>query len=100
MRMQTPVPDFFQEETTDAQRAQVDWLIREIGLDSAFFEKLLGTDEATFSAWRGDHGQLPPDGEATLRELWRTVLHLLTYQGFDLSRLRDLFHETMPGCPW
>ena len=25
------VPDFFQEETTDALRAQVDWLVREVG---------------------------------------------------------------------
>ncbi len=46
MNMQSPDLDFFLEETPDAQRAQVDWLTREIGLDSAFFAKLLGTDQS------------------------------------------------------
>jgi len=46
------VPDFFQEETPEALRAQVDWLVREVGLDDAFFENLLGTDKVTFSGWR------------------------------------------------
>jgi len=47
--VKSPVPDFFQEETADALRAQVDWLVREVGIDSAFFEKLLGADEAMFT---------------------------------------------------
>jgi hypothetical protein len=52
-----------QEETTDAQRARVDWLMSEIGLDSAFFAKLLGTDEAAFSFSRAESVLLSPDGE-------------------------------------
>src|SRR5262245_50639389 len=90
------VPDFFQEDTADALRAQVDWLVREVGADSEFFEKLLGTDEATFSDWRDDRATLPPGGEETLRDLWRAVLHLLSFLGFDQMRVRDLFQKTMP----
>jgi hypothetical protein len=100
MNMQSPDLNFFLEETPDAQRAQVDWLTREIGLDSAFFDKLLDTDEATFSSWREVRGPLPPHGKEILRELWRLMLHLLSHQGSDLSRLRALLYETMPTCPW
>ena len=32
---QSTVPDFFQEETEDALRAQVDWLVRHVGVDDA-----------------------------------------------------------------
>jgi hypothetical protein len=91
------VPDFFQEETTDALRAQVDWLVGEFGLDGAFFEKLLGTDEAIFSRWGEGDAALPSGGEDTLRDLWRAVLHLLSFLNFDLARVRDLFQKTMPS---
>ena len=39
------VPDFFQEETSEALRSQVGWLNREIGLDDAFLMTYLETDE-------------------------------------------------------
>jgi len=94
---QSTVPDFFQEETPDAMRSQVDWLSREASIDDAFFAKLVGTDESTFSKWRVLGANLPPDGEATLRNLWRTVLHLLSYLSFDEARIRDLFLQTMPA---
>jgi hypothetical protein len=97
--VKSTVPDFFQEETADALRAQVDWLVREVGIDSAFFEKLLGTDEETFSRWRQSEVVLPRDGEETLRELWRAVLHLLSFLNFDPARIRDLFQQTMPFSP-
>ena len=96
---QSTVPDFFQEETEDALRAQVDWLVRHVGVDDAFFEKLLGTNEATFSGWREFSALLPPGGEETLRDLWRTLLHLLSFLNFDESRVRDLFQKTMPAYP-
>jgi hypothetical protein len=45
--VRSAVPDFFQEETADALRAQVGWFARELGVEDAFFEKVLGTDEVT-----------------------------------------------------
>ena len=97
MLVRSTVPDFFQEDTPDALRCQVDWLIREVGVDDAFFARLVGTDEATFSGWRSLEGALPPGGEETLRGLWRTVLHLLSFLGFDGPRVRDLFLREMPA---
>jgi hypothetical protein len=97
--VQSTIPDFFQEESADALRAQVDWLVREVGADREFFEKVLGTDEFTFSSWRESGTPLPPGGEETLRDLWRAVLHLLSFLQFDQSRVRDLFQKTMPACP-
>jgi hypothetical protein len=94
--VQSTVPDFFQEETAEALRAQVDWLVREVGVDDAFFEKLVGTEEGTFSRWREFSAPLPPGGEETLRDLWRAVLHLLSFLNFDPVRVRDLFQQTMP----
>jgi len=35
----TIVPDFFQEETEEAIREQVNWLIREVGVDDSFFTR-------------------------------------------------------------
>jgi hypothetical protein len=97
--MPLTVPDFFQEETADALRCQVDWLAREVGVDDAFFAKLLGTDLATFSNWRVLNADLPPEGEETLRRLWRTVLHLLSFLNFDEVRVRGLFRHTLPLAP-
>src|SRR4051794_10805145 len=96
--VQSTVPDFFQEETPDALRAQANWLVREVGLDGAFFAKLLGTDEVTLSRWRHFGASLPPGGEETLRDLWRAVLHILSFLNLDQARVRDLFHKTMPAC--
>jgi hypothetical protein len=95
--LQSTVPDFFQEETPDALRSQVDWLGREVSIDSASLAKIVGTDEMTFSNWRLLDTDLPPGGEETLRTLWRTVLHLLSFLNFDESRVRELFLRTMPA---
>jgi hypothetical protein len=90
------VPDFFQEESADALRDQVDWLVREVGVDDAFFAKLVVVDAVTFSRWRECSAPLPPSSEETLRDLWRAVLHLLSFLNFDPVRLRDLLQTTMP----
>jgi hypothetical protein len=93
------VPDFFQEETAEALRSQADWLAGRLGADDAFFARLVGTDEATFSDWRVGAAGLPPGGDETLRRLWRTVLHLLSFLNFDQAKVRDLFQQTMPVRP-
>jgi hypothetical protein len=95
--VQSTVPDYFQEDTPDALRCQVEWLIREVGVDDAFFARLVDADEATFSGWRSLDAALPPRGEETLRSLWRAVLHLLSFLNFDRSRTRDLFLQAMPA---
>jgi hypothetical protein len=97
--VQVTVPDFFQEEAGEALRAQVDWLVREAGVDDAFFQKHLGTEQVTFARWRDLRAPLPPGGEETLRDLWRAVLHLLSFLNFDVARVRDLFQKTMPTYP-
>ena len=61
MTVPTTVPDFFQEETVDALRSQVDWFVRELCIDSSFFATLVGTDEVMFSDWRALNADLPPD---------------------------------------
>ncbi len=96
---QSAVPDFFQEETADALHSQVDWLAGEVDLDDSFFANLAGTDVVTFSNWRSRDADLPPDGEETLRHLWRTALHLLSFLNFDQQRVRALFQQPMPACP-
>ena len=40
MKLQT-VPDFFQEETEEALRSQVEWLGEEAGVDHALFARFL-----------------------------------------------------------
>ena len=92
------VPDFFQQETAAALRSQVRWLAEKVGADDSFFARLVGTDESTFSDWCEDSAVLPSGGEEILRDLWRTVLHLLSFLNFDEPRVRDLFVKKMPAC--
>jgi hypothetical protein len=93
------VPDFFQDESDEALRAQVKWQHERLGLDDSFFAKLLGEDRRRFSSWQADADTLVQDKEDVLREWWRTVLHLLSFQGFDEEKLRSLLERSGPtGC--
>ena len=96
MLEQSTVPDFFQEETRDALRSQVDWLTLEIGLEDSFLAKLLETDKDTLMKWRLFNADLPPGREDTLRRFWFMTLHLLSFLNFDLDRVRELFQHAVP----
>ena len=54
------VPDFFQDESEEAMRAQVKWQHEHLGLDDGFFAKLLGEDRRRFSSWQNDADTLAP----------------------------------------
>jgi hypothetical protein len=95
--IRAPVPDFFQEETEDALREQVAWLVREIGVDDSFFVRLLRTDAAVFADWRASGAPLSPENAQTLRSLWRTMLHLLSFLNFEEDRVRALFRCFVPA---
>lgn len=88
------VPDFFQDETEEAMRAQVNWQLEHLGLGDAFFAKLLGEDRHRFSSWRNDSDTLPSAKESLLRDWWQTVLHLLSFQCFNEAKLRTLIEQT------
>jgi hypothetical protein len=90
------VPDFFQDESKAALRAQVKWQHEHLGLDDSFFAKLLAEDRRRFSFWQEEAETLAPDKEDVLRDWWQTVLHLLSFQGFDEGRLRSLLEQTRP----
>ncbi len=96
MREQSTVPDFFQEDTSDALRSQIDWLKIEFDVDDSFLAKLLGTEEATFANWRLFNKDLPPGQEDTLRRLWQMTLHLLSFLNFDRDKIRGLLLHRVP----
>jgi hypothetical protein len=93
----TSVPDFFQDESEDALRAQVDWLEQHLGLGDSFFAKLLREDQGVFSGWRKAAVVLSVDKEDILRDWWHTVLHLLSFQNFQEGRVRALLEATAPA---
>jgi hypothetical protein len=99
VHLQTTVPDYFQEETSEALRSQVDWLGREVTIDHSSLAKIIGTTQATISNWHSHDANLPQGGEETLRTLWRAVLHLLSFLNFDETRVRELIVQTMPASP-
>ena len=90
------VPDFFQDDSEEALRAQVNWQHEHLGLDDSFFAKLLREDRHRFSSWQMSADTLVPEKEDVLRDWWRTVLHLLSFQGFDHGKLRSLLVQTGP----
>jgi hypothetical protein len=90
------VPDFFQDESEEALRAQVKWQHEHLGLGDGFFAKLLGEDRRRFSSWQNDADTLTPEKENVLRDWWQTVLHLLSFQRFDEAKLRSMIEQTRP----
>jgi hypothetical protein len=90
------VPDFFQDESAEALRSRVNWLEEHLGLEDRFFCRLLRADPDGFTAWRNAVGPLAGDKEAVLRDLWHTVLHLLSFQDFDAGKVRALLEQPAP----
>ncbi len=88
------VPDFFQDESEEALRAQVKWQKEHLGLADTFFAGLLREDQSQFSSWVGGTGPLTSGKEDLLRDWWRTVLHLLSFQYFMEDRVRALLERT------
>jgi hypothetical protein len=87
------VPDFFQDDSEEAARLQVEWQQAQFGLDDEFFARFLGEGRAGLSAWRKRERSLAADKRAALHDWWQTVLHLLSFQGFDEGRVRLLLEQ-------
>ena len=77
---------------------KVDWLQNELGLSDGFFSAFLGVAPQAFASWRRREGQLSTEQNAELAELWRTMLHLLSFVNFDTGRLAKMVghHSTRP----
>jgi hypothetical protein len=91
------VPDFFQDEGDAALHRRVEWLVHELGVREIFFSRHLRVDEAAFRRWRNASEPLPPGREGSLKDLWRTMLHLLSFLGFDQERVRIFLQHEVPG---
>jgi hypothetical protein len=90
------VPDFFQDESAEALRSQVQWQEQHLGLGDRFFARLLREEPGRFAAWGKEGGALSREKEEVLRDWWRTVLHLLSFQNFDEGKVRALLVQTTP----
>jgi hypothetical protein len=90
------IHDFFQEDSEDALRSQVQWQGQHLGLGDRFFAKLLREDPRRFSSWRKHEDVLAGGKEDVLRDWWRTVLHLLSFDNFDLEKVRVLLEWRPP----
>src|ERR1700730_14625476 len=95
----TTVPDFFQDESDEALRSQVEWQEQQLGLGGRVFARLLREDQRRFSSWARDADALTQDKEDVLRDWWRTVLHLLSFQNFDEEKERALLEQRAPTGP-
>jgi hypothetical protein len=95
----TSVPDFFQDDSEEALRSQVEWAGQQLGLGDDFFFRLLREDPRVFSAWRERATSLDLDKEGVLRDWWQTVLHLLSLQNFDPEQVRALLEKNAPAMP-
>jgi hypothetical protein len=93
------VPDYFQDDSEEALRSQVEWAEKHLGLGDSFFARLLREEQGVFSAWRAGSAALAGHKEAVLRDWWHTVLHLLSFQSFDAERVRALLERTSPPRP-
>lgn len=95
------VPGFFQDESDVGLRAQAHWIDEELGLGDAFLARLAPSRraggralEATgrpVASWRG--------GREVLREPWRMVGHMLSFQGMQAPRVRGLLEYVVERTP-
>jgi hypothetical protein len=90
------VPWFFQDDEEPGLRAQAGWAERHLGLSDHFFAQFLRVPEPMFREWKLGRAELPADRQDALRELWRTVLHLLSLMGMDERRISGLMERQIP----
>ena len=91
------VPDFFQEDSEEALRSQVKWQQQNFGLKEDFFARLLPRILRRFAAWEKDAAILTREQGDVLRDWWRTVLHLLSFQHFEAGKVRGAPRTDSPG---
>ena len=102
------VPDFFQLETPEARLQQIEWMIRNLDLDAAFFRGAVGLDLKIRPGLSVAPTPLKTDDIRRLERLWDMVLHLLSVARFDNSMatsvLRDAWRGPSPSAaasvPW
>jgi hypothetical protein len=91
------VPDYFQDDGQSALRERVSWFEREMGVKDSFFARHLRVSEELFHGWRGrTHESLPAEREKNLRDLWKTMLHLLSFLNFDEQKVRVFIRFSIP----
>ena len=89
--------EYFQSDTEDAQRHQVAWAKDHLSIDTGFFANFLKVDEVKFSGWMAKHESLHTEQREHLAELWRTILHLMSFMNSDTSRVKQLLrHRVLP----
>ena len=87
------VPAFFQDESEEGRRCQVEWLELHLGLRDSFFARFLDEEEAVFVAWRKSSAPLGAAKANFLSDCWHTVLRLLSFQNFDEAKVRSLLEK-------
>src|SRR5713226_3992213 len=95
----TTVPNFFQDESAEDLRSQVEWQEQHLGLGQQFLAGLIREDQGRFSSWVRNADALTREEEDVLRDWWRTVLHLLSFQNFDEEKVRALLERVAPTGP-
>jgi len=95
-----PVPDYFQQETEDAQRSRVQWLEAEVSLGDQFFAKMLRVEEGSFTRWKEGRTSLAGDELLGLREVWEIMMHILSFVNFDSGRARQLLTHIPAASSW
>lgn len=93
------IPDFFQDDSEEALRSQVEWQTEHLGLDDSFFAHLLSEEPRIVSCWRKDRNSFSKGKEDVLRDWWQAVLHLLSFQNFDEEKVRALLEQTASTRP-
>ena len=87
----TVMESFFLEES--ALIPQVQWLQNKIRLSDSFFVKFLKVEEHVFCKWKTKEENIPVDMQDHLKGFWQTILHILSFQNFDLERVRLMFNN-------
>jgi hypothetical protein len=91
-----PVPDFFQEETDEALRRQIRWLQESLGINQDFLTRFLHMDGKAIHAWISADAPIAAASKDQLRDLWQTVLHVLSYVNFDPKKARQMLEHQAP----
>jgi hypothetical protein len=93
------VPDFFRQESESALRKQVLWSEEQLEIGDDFFAKLLRVPKEKIDQWKQGRDGLPKVHQSELHAFWGVLLHLLSFQNFDVRRVRLMLENATRKLP-
>ena len=87
------IPPFYNIDTREALRLQIQWLQNEFGLSDSFFSALIDTREELFREWRQEHDTLKMRQLECLKQFWLVFTHILSFLNYQPDLVQKMLEK-------